>query len=79
MSAIIDLCDRCHRLLTADHVLRAGARHCYAGDLRFLQAQDTAGRAGRAGRPLRSRRRSRSARRLRPAASWAWRSRRSQA
>ena len=60
MSAIIDLCDRCHRLLTAAHVLRAGARHCYAGDLRFLQAQDTAGRAGRAGRPLRLRRRLRS-------------------
>ena len=60
MSAIPALCDRCDRPLTAEHVLRAGARHCYACDLRLLQAQDAARRAARAGRPLRLRRRLRS-------------------
>ena len=57
MSAIPALCDRCDRPLTAEHVLRAGARHCYACDLRLLQAQDMAGRARRL---LRLRRRLRS-------------------
>ena len=57
MSAIPALCDRCDRPLTAEHVLRAGARHCYACDLRLLQAQDAAGRRRRA---LRLRRRLRS-------------------
>ena len=57
MSAIPALCDRCDRPLTAEHVLRAGARHCYACDLQLLQAQDMAGRARRL---LRLRRRLRS-------------------
>ena len=60
MSAIPARCDRCHRPLTAEHVLRAGARHCYACDLRLLQAQDAAGRTRRAARALRLRRRLRS-------------------
>ena len=57
MAAIPARCDRCDHPLTAEHVLRAGACHCYACDLRLLRAQDASGRTRRAGRALRLRRR----------------------
>jgi hypothetical protein len=56
--AVTDHCARCHRPLAADHVLRAGVRHCYGCDLQLLKEQDLRAAAARPAR----RRRGRSAR-----------------
>jgi hypothetical protein len=40
-------CDACRRPLTAEHVTRDGAHHCYGCDLHLLKAQDLAGHSGR--------------------------------
>ena len=39
------VCDRCRCLLTADHVLREGATHCYRCALWLLRAYDLAAAA----------------------------------
>jgi hypothetical protein len=41
-SAVSAVCDRCRCPLTADHVLREGATHCYRCELWLLRAYDLA-------------------------------------